>query len=145
MPDARVQAAIEHWAPRFVQAGVDYNDFLTTTARVETLGRVARRRGATPASDARGARAQAEAARAPAQPPGRRGARGGRASTSPSSSGWSTRPEPDAGDRAIAALAQAHELLDTGMERIEVPFDGGRIVANLRRPARARTGRRSSC
>ena len=36
MPDARVQAAIDHWAPRFVQAGVDYNDFVATTARVES-------------------------------------------------------------------------------------------------------------
>ena len=36
MPDARVQAAIDHWAPRFIQAGVDYNDFLATTARIET-------------------------------------------------------------------------------------------------------------
>ncbi len=35
MPDARVQAAIDHWAPRFIQAGVDYNDFARTTARVE--------------------------------------------------------------------------------------------------------------
>ena len=35
MPDARVQAAIDHWAPRFVQAGVDYSDFVVTTAGVE--------------------------------------------------------------------------------------------------------------
>ena len=35
MPDARVQAAIDHWAPRFVQAGVDYNDFIATTSKVE--------------------------------------------------------------------------------------------------------------
>ena len=35
MPDARVQAAIDHWAPRFVQAGVDYSDFVATTAGVE--------------------------------------------------------------------------------------------------------------
>ena len=43
MPDARVQAAIDHWGPRFIQAGVDANDFARTTARVETLGRLARR------------------------------------------------------------------------------------------------------
>ncbi len=36
MPDARVQAAIDHWGPRFIQAGVDANDFARTTARVET-------------------------------------------------------------------------------------------------------------
>ena len=35
MADARVQAAIDHWAPRFVQAGVDYSDFVVTTAGVE--------------------------------------------------------------------------------------------------------------
>ena len=35
MPDARVQAAIDHWAPRFVQAGVDYSDFVVTTSAVE--------------------------------------------------------------------------------------------------------------
>ena len=35
MPDARVQAAIDHWAPRFTTNGVDPNDFRTTTARIE--------------------------------------------------------------------------------------------------------------
>ena len=35
MPDARVRAAIEHWAPRIISAGVDYNDFVRTTARIE--------------------------------------------------------------------------------------------------------------
>ena len=43
MPDARVQAAIDHWAPRFVQAGVDYSDFVATTAKVETWDGLARR------------------------------------------------------------------------------------------------------
>ena len=32
--DPRVQAAIAHWAPRMVANGIDYNDFVTTTARV---------------------------------------------------------------------------------------------------------------
>lgn len=35
MPDDRVQAAINNWAPRFVAQGVDYNDFVSTTARIE--------------------------------------------------------------------------------------------------------------
>ena len=35
MPDRRVQAAIDHWAPRFITMGVDYNDFVRTTARLE--------------------------------------------------------------------------------------------------------------
>jgi dienelactone hydrolase len=32
--DPRVRSAIAHWAPRMVANGVDYNDFVTTTARV---------------------------------------------------------------------------------------------------------------
>src|SRR3954462_6169970 len=36
VPDARVQAAIDNWAPRMVTQGVDYNDFVRTTARIET-------------------------------------------------------------------------------------------------------------
>jgi dienelactone hydrolase len=32
--DARIQAAIGHWAPRLIANGIDYNDFVTTTARI---------------------------------------------------------------------------------------------------------------
>ena len=35
MPDALVEAAIRSWAPRFVAQGVDYNDFVRTTAKIE--------------------------------------------------------------------------------------------------------------
>ncbi len=35
MPDEKVQAAINNWAPRFTSQGVDYNDFFRTTARIE--------------------------------------------------------------------------------------------------------------
>src|SRR5437764_10740506 len=33
--DPRVQAAIAHWAPRFIAQGVDYNDFVRTTERIQ--------------------------------------------------------------------------------------------------------------
>ena len=33
--DPRVQAAIAHWAPRFIAQGIDYNDFVRTTARIQ--------------------------------------------------------------------------------------------------------------
>ena len=33
--DPNVRAAIAHWAPRFIANGIDYNDFVATTARVE--------------------------------------------------------------------------------------------------------------
>jgi len=134
VPDARVQAAIEHWGPRFVQAGVDYNDFLATTSRVETweswldawcdtgemhasLAREAERQGHRRSAGEAWARAAVcfhfgkfvwvlDAGRS-----------------------------REAAERAIAALARAHDLLETGAERIEARLDGGRIVANLRRPA----------
>ena len=32
--DPRVQAAIAHWAPRFIAQGIDYNDFVRTTDRI---------------------------------------------------------------------------------------------------------------
>jgi pimeloyl-ACP methyl ester carboxylesterase len=35
MPDRRVQAAVEHWAPRFITMGVDWGDFVRTTGQIE--------------------------------------------------------------------------------------------------------------
>jgi 2,6-dihydroxypseudooxynicotine hydrolase len=35
MPDARVQSAIHHWAPRFVANGVPLTDFQEVTASIE--------------------------------------------------------------------------------------------------------------
>jgi dienelactone hydrolase len=136
VPDARVQAAIDHWAPRFIQAGVDYNDFLTTTARVETwdewlgawcetgekhveLGQEAEERGHCRSAGEAWARAALCFHFAKFV--------------------WMVDPERrrSAADRAVEALGKAHELLDTGAERIEAPLDGGRVVANLRLPAGA--------
>jgi dipeptidyl aminopeptidase/acylaminoacyl peptidase len=49
---------------------------------------------------------------------------------------WVVDPERSraAADKAVAAMRRTHEHLDPAAERIEVPFDGGRLVANLRRP-----------
>jgi 2,6-dihydroxypseudooxynicotine hydrolase len=134
VPDARVQAAIEHWAPRFVQAGVDYNDFVATTARVDTWDEwldawcenADMHAGLAEEAAARGLRLSAGEAWARATvgyhfakfvwvvDPGRSRA---------------------AADRAVAAMAKTHEYLDPDAERIEVGLDGGRVVGNLRRPA----------
>jgi len=35
VPDARVQTAIDNWGPRLISNGVDFNDFVRTTAAVE--------------------------------------------------------------------------------------------------------------
>jgi 2,6-dihydroxypseudooxynicotine hydrolase len=33
--DPRVEAAIAHWAPRFIAQGIDHNDFMRTTQRIQ--------------------------------------------------------------------------------------------------------------
>jgi dienelactone hydrolase len=131
--DARVQAAIDHWAPRFVQAGVDYNDFVATTARVETWDEWHAAWCAN--ADMHAALAEEAAAE------GRRltaGEAWARATVGYHFAKfvWMVDPQlsREAADRAVAAMAKTHEFLDPAAERIEVPLDGGRVVGNLRRP-----------
>jgi pimeloyl-ACP methyl ester carboxylesterase len=129
MPDARVQAAVDHWGPRFIQAGVDYNDFARTTARVERWEDWLDAWCETGEQHAALAR-DAEAA--------------GRERTA--GEAWlraavcfhfgkfvwvlDEARSRAAADRAVAALRAAHRLLDPTAERIEAPLG----VANLRRP-----------
>jgi 2,6-dihydroxypseudooxynicotine hydrolase len=130
VPDARVQSAVEHWAPRFIQAGVDYNDFARTTARVERWEDWLDAWSETGEVHAALA-AEAEAA--------------GRTETA--GEAWLRAAVCfhfgkfvwvlDAGraraaaDRAVAALRAAHRWLDPTAERIETPL----AIGNLRRPA----------
>jgi 2,6-dihydroxypseudooxynicotine hydrolase len=138
VPDARVQAAIDHWAPRFVQAGVDTNDFVATTARVETWDEwhdawcknADMHAGLAEEAAAKGRRLSAGEAWA-------------RATLGYHFAKFVWLVDPDrsraAADRAVAAMARTHEYLDPEAQRIEVPLDGGRVVGNLRRPAGERT------
>ena len=86
MRDERVEAAIRHWAGRFIANGIDYNDFVRTTAAVSALGRVVGRldrdRRGPP-----GARPGRPRARGPAAAPGRPTCGPRSATTSRSSSG----------------------------------------------------------
>jgi hypothetical protein len=128
-----VQAAIEHWAPRFIAMGVDYNDFVRTTGRIERweqwleawtetagehleLARVAERAGR--GRSAGEAYLHAALCLHFAKFVWVLDAAAHRATT----------------ERAIAALARAHAHLDPGAERIEAPLDGAALAANLRRP-----------
>ena len=36
MADSRVNAAVSHWAPRFIANGIDYNDFVQVTAAIDS-------------------------------------------------------------------------------------------------------------
>lgn len=131
MPDARVQAAVDHWAPRFVQAGVDYNDFVATTARIELWDEWLDawcENGDMHAGLAEGAASRVTAGEAWA-----------RATVGYHFAKFVWVVDPDrsraAADKAVAAMRKTHEYLDPEAERIEVPLDGGRVVGNLRRPA----------
>jgi pimeloyl-ACP methyl ester carboxylesterase len=133
MPDARVQAAVEHWGPRFIQAGVDHNDFVRTTARVERWEDWLDAWCDTAGVHVGLAR-EAEAA--------------GHEQTA--GEAWllaavcfhfakfvwvlDAARSRAAADRAVAALRAAHGALDPTAERIQAPLG---VVANLRRPAGA--------
>ena len=134
MPDARVQAAIDHWAPRFVQAGVDYSDFVTTTAGVERWEdwhAAWCRNGDMHVGLAEDAAAKDRRLTA--------GEAWARATVAYHFAKfvWMVDPEKSraAADKAVAAMAKTHEYLDPSAERIEAPFDRGQVVGNLRRPA----------
>jgi dienelactone hydrolase len=130
VPDARVQAAVDHWAPRFVQAGVDYNDFVATTAGVdrwEDWHAAWCRNGDMHAGLAESAGHPLTAGEAWA-----------RATVAYHFAKFVWMVDPAlsraAADKAVAAMRKTHEFLDPDAERLEVPFDGGKVVGNLRRP-----------
>jgi 2,6-dihydroxypseudooxynicotine hydrolase len=128
-----VQAAIDNWASRFITNGVDYNDFVRTTKAIEhwddwldTWVRTGDEH-----------RERAEQARAEGN-----GLTAGEGFVFAALSYhfakfvWVVDVERNRAttQKAIDALAAAHELLDPTAERIEAPLDGAHVVANLRRP-----------
>jgi pimeloyl-ACP methyl ester carboxylesterase len=134
VPDARVQSAIDHWAPRFVQGGVDFNDFLRTTAGIERWENWLdgwRALGDEHAELAREAEASA------------RGVTAGEAWLRAAVAYhfakfvWvldAARSRAVA-DLAVEALYAAHRHVDPTAERIKAPLGAGAVVGNLRRPA----------
>ena len=134
MPDARVQSAIEHWAPRFVQAGVDANDFARTTAGIERWEDwldAWRELGDRHAETAR--EAETAARRVTAGDAWLRAA----VAYHFGKFVWVLDAERSraVADLAVEALYAAHRLLDPTAERIEAPLDDAAVFGNLRRPA----------
>jgi pimeloyl-ACP methyl ester carboxylesterase len=136
VPDRRVQAAIDNWAPRFVSQGVDFNDFLRTTAAIERwedwLG------AWVETADVH--RALAEDAEAAGD-----GRTAGEAYVRAAlcyhfgKFVWLVDLDRhrEATERAIACIYAAHRHLDPAARRVEVPFEGETLVGNLREPAGA--------
>lgn len=137
MADARVQAAVANWGPRMIAAGVDYNDLLATTARVERWEQWLEAWRET----ACGHLKLADAARSE----GHLRSAGEaflRAAVCFHFAKFVWVLDPAANrattQAAMRALCEAHALLDPTAERIEAPLDGAagpRVAANLRRPS----------
>jgi hypothetical protein len=133
VPDARVQAAIDNWAPRMVSQGIDYNDFVRTTGRIERWEEwldawcetAERHLGFAREAEAAGRRLTAGEAFVRAA-----------LCFHFAKYVWVLDGERNrrATERAAEALYEAHRLLDPSAERVEAPLDGAAVVANLRRP-----------
>jgi 2,6-dihydroxypseudooxynicotine hydrolase len=134
VPDGRVQAAIDNWAPRFVSQGVDFNDFHRTTARIDRWDDWLGAWVAT--ADVH--RALAEEAEGEAGKGRTAGEAYVRAALCYHFAKFVWLVDLDrhreATERAIASIYKAHEHLDPAATRVEIPFDGATLVGNLRRP-----------
>jgi dienelactone hydrolase len=134
MPDAQLEAAIVNWEPRFTANGVDVNDYNRVAHSVDTWA------GWLPAWDAHGDSLAAEAAEAEQQGrPETAGELWRRAATSYHFGKFVWMVDIDlhvlAGQKATAALSNALRLLDPSAQRLEIPFDGEKLIAIYRRPA----------
>jgi len=137
MPDRKIESAMAHWAPRFTSQGVDYNDFVRVTSGLERWDDWL---------DAWCESGDLHASLAKeAEDNGRKLTAGEawvRAALSYHFAKFVWMVDMDkyrsAADRSVAALREAHRLLDSTAERIEVPFEGGTMVGNLRRPVGAK-------
>lgn len=133
MADARVEIAIKHWAPRFVEQGVPVGDFTDITASIERWDEWCSAFSA--AADVHVAEGdKAEAA-------GNLLSAGYHFATAAIEYHFGkyifTHDIPQmraAHDKAVAAHRRALPYLDPPAERIEIPYDGSVIAGNLRLP-----------
>ena len=134
MPDTEITSAVANWGPRFTAQGVNPGDFARVTAPLEYwadwldawcangdlhagLAREAENRGRSLTAGEAWVRATLSYHFAKFV--------------------WmlDMARHRAAADRAVAAMANAHRLLDPAAERLELDFDGATMVGNLRRPA----------
>ena len=137
MPDDEVRSAVANWGPRFTAQGVDPADFSRVTAGLEHWADWLDAWSANGDTHA-GLAAEAEML-------GRSRTAGEawvRAALSYHFAKfvWMLDPAKHraAADRAVAAMASAHRLLDPTAERLQMEFEGAPMYGNLRRPAGVR-------
>jgi dipeptidyl aminopeptidase/acylaminoacyl peptidase len=131
--DERVASAVSHWAPRFTTNGVAVADFQKVTSSVERWDDwCAAWSAAAQVHEDLGREALAE---------GRTRSAGAHFSTAAVYHHFGKFlfvDHPDemraAHERAVACLTEALPYLDPPGERVEIPFEGSRLVGVLRRP-----------
>ena len=136
MPDARVQSAIAHWAPRFVANGVPLTDFEEMTAGIERWEdwcRAWSARGAI--HEELGRKALADGCRMSA------GEHLTRAAACYHFSKFVFVVDYDqmkaAHSKAVECRNLALPLIDPPGERVVIPYEGKHLAGNLRKPAGA--------
>jgi pimeloyl-ACP methyl ester carboxylesterase len=133
VPDERLQVAINNWGPRLIANGVDYNDFVGTTASIErwdewldawTATADVHRALADEACQAGHERSAGEALLRAA------------VTYHFAKFVWVLDPERNrrVTEAAVRAMYDGLAIVDATARRIEAELDGGVIAANLRRP-----------
>jgi len=136
MPDERTADAIAHWAPRFIAQGVDYNDFVRTTASLERWEQWL---------DAWVATGDMHTQQAVEAERWRRKLTAGEAYVRAAlcyhfaKFVWlvDLAKRKVTAERAVRTLYAALSLLDPNAQRLEIPFSRVTMVGNLRRPSPA--------
>ncbi len=136
MPDARVQSAIAHWAPRFVSNGVPLTDFEEVTAGVERWEDWCRAWSARAAvHEALGRKALADGYKRSA------GEHLTRAAVCYHFSKFvfviDYEQMKGAHRKAVECRNLALPLIDPPGERVMIPYEGRHLAGNLRKPAGA--------
>ena len=136
MADTDIQAAIAHWAPRFITQGVDANDFQRVTKSLTRWDDWL---------DAWCANGDLHAGLAEEAASKGRNLTAGQAWMRAALSYhfakfvWvlDMQKHREATTKSVDAMRHAHNFLDPKAERIHIPFEGSRLVGNLRRPVEA--------
>lgn len=133
MPDDEVRSAIANWGPRFTAQGVDPGDFARVTGGLEHWADwldAWSANGDLHTDLARDAEALGR--------PRTAGEAWVRAALSYHFAKFvwmlDLAKHRAAADRAVAAMANAHRLLDPTAERLQIDFEGAPMYGNLRRP-----------
>ncbi len=134
MSDAKIQAAIDHWAPRYVENGVPIGDFLEVTSSVDSWDEWCA------AWSSRGEIHEAEGDRAVAEGRGRSaGYHYSTAAVCFHFGKFLFVHDLDqmrvAHSKAVAAHRKAHPYLIPPVERVEFAYGNHRLVGNLRKPS----------